>query len=134
MHGRSGALDQKRKYHADSLGEISTRCMLLGSPNSPQFSVSKLVQFWFIHSKTAGGNMENSTTLAEYTFVNGTGFWRNSNGQLHRDDFSPAKICLEKMEYYYNDQLYLIVFEDGAKYIVNPPLYAAIVNKRMSED
>jgi hypothetical protein len=67
--------------------------------------------------------MENREELTEYTFSDGVGFWRNSSGQLHRDDFSPARIFRDKMEYYYYDQLYLVIFEDGARHIVNPAIY-----------
>jgi hypothetical protein len=73
--------------------------------------------------------MEMRGEVAEYTFVNGVGLWKNINGQLHRDDFSPAKIFRNKMEYYYYDQLYLVVYDDGAKYIVNPALYRNIASR-----
>lgn len=62
--------------------------------------------------------------VAEFTINEGYTSWRNSAGQLHRDDFSPARVYTNgKEEYYYYDLLYYVVYPDGIKHIVNTFLF-----------
>jgi hypothetical protein len=79
----------------------------------------------FLKQNLNAGIMETVGGLLEFRMVNGIATWRNANGELHRDDISPAIIHLDRREeYYYFGKLYMIRYPDGTRYIVNTQLFS----------
>lgn len=70
--------------------------------------------------------MKTITGLSEFRMVDGIVMWKNSNGELHRDDMSPALIQEGREEYYYYGKLYMVVYPDGTRYIINTQIFKSL--------